>query len=175
MLDFVLAALYEVETKRLKEAVRRNINRFPSDFMFELTRDEYNFLRTQIASLENGKGIIWFWTIERKNFYLWFTMLKLIEDRITEIISLCKSHHVISIALFGSAAKGSMHIDSDVDFLVQFSEDLDVLDYADNYFSLLDNLEKIVGKKVDLISIKSLKNQILIEDIERSKVVLYAA
>ncbi len=56
MLDFDLAALYEVETKRLKEAVRRNINRFPSDFMFELTRDEYNFLRTQIASLENGKG-----------------------------------------------------------------------------------------------------------------------
>ena len=102
-------------------------------------------------------------------------MLKLIEDRITEIISLCKSHYVISIALFGSAAKGSMHEESDVDFLVQFSEDLDVLDYADNYFSLLDNLEKIVGKKVDLISIKSLKNQILIEDIERSKVVLYAA
>ena len=56
MLDFDLAALYEVETKRLKEAVRRNINRFPSDFMFELTRDEYNFLRTQFASLENGKG-----------------------------------------------------------------------------------------------------------------------
>jgi hypothetical protein len=56
MLDFDLAVLYEVETKRLKEAVRRNINRFPSDFMFELTRDEYNFLRTQFASLENGKG-----------------------------------------------------------------------------------------------------------------------
>jgi hypothetical protein len=56
MLDFDLAVLYSVETKRLKEAVRRNINRFPSDFMFELTRDEYNFLRTQFASLENGKG-----------------------------------------------------------------------------------------------------------------------
>ncbi len=102
-------------------------------------------------------------------------MLKLIEDRITEIILLCKSHHVISIALFGSAAKGSMHVNSDVDFLVQFSDELPVLDYADNYFNLVEELEKIVGKKVDLISIKSLKNQILIEDIERSKVVLYAA
>jgi predicted nucleotidyltransferase len=102
-------------------------------------------------------------------------MLKLIEDRITEIISLCKSHHVISIALFGSAAKGLTHVNSDVDFLVQFSDELPVLDYADNYFSLLERLEKIVGKKVDLISVKSLKNQILIEDIERSKVVLYAA
>ena len=53
MLDFDLAELYETETKRLKEAVRRNIDRFPSDFMFELTRDEYNILRTQFASLES--------------------------------------------------------------------------------------------------------------------------
>ena len=56
MLDFDLAELYEVETKRLKEAVRRNINRFSDDFMFELTRKEYNILRTQFATLEKGKG-----------------------------------------------------------------------------------------------------------------------
>jgi len=56
MLDFELAEMYETETKRLKEVVRRNIDRFPEDFMFELTRDEYNTLRTQIASLEKGKG-----------------------------------------------------------------------------------------------------------------------
>jgi hypothetical protein len=56
MLDFDLAELYEVETKRLKEAVRRNIDRFPDDFMFEITREEYNVLRTQIATLERGRG-----------------------------------------------------------------------------------------------------------------------
>lgn len=57
MLDFDLAELYGTETKRLKEAVRRNINRFPSDFMFELTRQEYDSLRTQIASLDDsGRG-----------------------------------------------------------------------------------------------------------------------
>ena len=56
MLDFDLAALYETETKRLKEAVRRNIHRFPPDFMFEISREEYNALRTQIASLETGRG-----------------------------------------------------------------------------------------------------------------------
>jgi phage regulator Rha-like protein len=57
MLDFDLADMYETETKRLKEAVRRNINRFPSDFMFELTNDEYNSLRTQFATLKNlGRG-----------------------------------------------------------------------------------------------------------------------
>jgi len=57
MLDFDLADMYETETKRLKEAVRRNINRFPSDFMFELTNQEYNSLRTQFATLKNlGRG-----------------------------------------------------------------------------------------------------------------------
>jgi chromosome segregation ATPase len=56
MLDFDLAELYQTETKRLKEQVRRNVERFPSDFMFELTKEEYNFLRSQIATLEKGKG-----------------------------------------------------------------------------------------------------------------------
>ncbi len=50
MLDFDLADLYETETKRLKEAVRTNIKRFPPDFMFELTLKEFERLRTQIAS-----------------------------------------------------------------------------------------------------------------------------
>ena len=56
MLDFDLALLYNVENKRLKEAVRRNVNRFPDDFMFELTKIEYDSLRSQIASLKNGRG-----------------------------------------------------------------------------------------------------------------------
>ena len=62
MLDFDLANLYQVETKRLKESVRRNIERFEGeDFMFELSEEEYNVLkdrlRSQIASLEiDGKG-----------------------------------------------------------------------------------------------------------------------
>lgn len=55
MLDSDLAQLYGVETKQLKRAVRRNIDRFPPDFMFELTRDEYNFLRSQIGTLKRGE------------------------------------------------------------------------------------------------------------------------
>jgi hypothetical protein len=54
MLDFDLAALYGVETKRLKEQVRRNILRFPEDFMFELNKDEFESLRSQIASSKRG-------------------------------------------------------------------------------------------------------------------------
>jgi hypothetical protein len=54
MLDFDLAELYETETKRLKEAVRRNINRFPPDFMFELNESEFETLRTHFASSKRG-------------------------------------------------------------------------------------------------------------------------
>jgi ORF6N domain len=50
MLDFDLANLYGVETRRLKEQVRRNINRFPEDFMFQLTNEEFRILRSQIAT-----------------------------------------------------------------------------------------------------------------------------
>jgi len=56
MLDRDLAELYDVETKRLNEAVRRNIDRFPEDFMFELTQDEFDSLRSQIATSKKGRG-----------------------------------------------------------------------------------------------------------------------
>jgi hypothetical protein len=58
MLDFDLAALYDMETKVLKQAVRRNLERFPEDFMFQLTEKEWNtILRSQFVTLENrGKG-----------------------------------------------------------------------------------------------------------------------
>ncbi|TVZ55071.1 ORF6N domain-containing protein [Lutibacter sp. Hel_I_33_5] len=55
MLDRDLAELYQVETKRLKEAVRRNISRFPSDFMFELTKNELENWRTQFATSKSDK------------------------------------------------------------------------------------------------------------------------
>ena len=51
MLDADLANIYHVETKRLNEAVKRNINRFPPEFMFQLTEKEYKSLRLQIATL----------------------------------------------------------------------------------------------------------------------------
>ena len=55
LIDRDLAELYEVETKRLKEQVRRNIDRFPSDFMFELTKEELADWRPQIATSNSDK------------------------------------------------------------------------------------------------------------------------
>ncbi len=54
MLDFDLAEMYDVETKVLKQAIKRNVNRFPSDFMFALTQKEFQGLRSQIVTSKRG-------------------------------------------------------------------------------------------------------------------------
>ena len=56
MLDDVLAELYDVQTKVFNQAVKRNRNRFPSDFMFQLTDEEYHSLRSQFVTLDTGRG-----------------------------------------------------------------------------------------------------------------------
>lgn len=56
ILDSDIAALYGVENKVLKQAVRRNLKRFPKDFMFELTPAEWSALRSQFVTLEKGRG-----------------------------------------------------------------------------------------------------------------------
>ncbi len=54
MLDYDLAELYSVETKRLNEQIKRNLSRFPQDFMFQLTNEEYENLKSQIATSSWG-------------------------------------------------------------------------------------------------------------------------
>ncbi len=57
MLDRDLASLYEIETKRLTEAVKRNSKRFPDDFMFQLTKEEYESLRLQFETLNSDESL----------------------------------------------------------------------------------------------------------------------
>jgi len=54
MLDFDLAEMYQVETKSLNLSVKRNMKRFPSDFMFQLTKDEWDNLRLKIETSKRG-------------------------------------------------------------------------------------------------------------------------
>jgi hypothetical protein len=56
MLDFDLARVYGVETKSLNRAVKRNADRFPKDFVFQVTRREFEALRYQIGTLKTGRG-----------------------------------------------------------------------------------------------------------------------
>ena len=56
MLDDDLVRIYQVETKRLNEAVKRNIGRFPPEFMFQLTQTEYDHLKSQFVTSKDGRG-----------------------------------------------------------------------------------------------------------------------
>jgi hypothetical protein len=56
MLDSDLAALYGVTTKRLNEQVRRNLKRFPADFMYQVSQEEFESLRSHFATLNKGRG-----------------------------------------------------------------------------------------------------------------------
>jgi len=69
MLDFDLASLYEVETRVLNQAVKRNIKRFPDDFMFQLTKHEVESLRIQIENLNQGMSsqIVMTYSTKRPN------------------------------------------------------------------------------------------------------------
>lgn len=102
-------------------------------------------------------------------------MIEVLSNKREAIATLCEIHKVKTIAVFGSAARDTMTAQSDIDLLVQFSEDIDVLDYADNYFSLLESLELLTGKAIDLVSANTLRNPVLKEEIEKSKIELYAA
>lgn len=87
MLDFDLAALYEVETKVLNQAVKRNVERFPGDFMFRLSKTEWDALRSQIVTLETeGRG--------RHSKYLPFVFT---EHGVTMLASVLRSERAVKM------------------------------------------------------------------------------
>jgi hypothetical protein len=103
-------------------------------------------------------------------------MIDLIKNNTESLTSLCATHFVKSLYIFGSATKGNFNpITSDLDFVVEFNDSIDPIDYADNFFSLLDGLKQLFQKEVDLLSFRALKNQVIISEFNNSKVQLYAA
>ena len=99
-------------------------------------------------------------------------MEKLIKDNLIEIKKIFKTYGAESAFLFGSAAIDKMNKDSDIDFLFSFPKDMDYVTYSDNYFGLIDSLESLLKKEVDLIAEKTLKNPYLIEKINSQKIKL---
>ena len=98
--------------------------------------------------------------------------MKLFNEHIAEIKELCSKHKVKSLFVFGSVLNNSFNEESDVDLIVDIDSN-DPIDYADNYFDLKFELQKIFNKEIDLLEQKSLKNLILKKEIEKTKVLLY--
>ncbi len=102
-------------------------------------------------------------------------MLPLIEESRPQIVELCRKHGVKRLELFGSAARGDFKTaSSDLDFFVEFVS-YDDPKIADHWFGLQEDLEKVLGHKVDLTSLLTAKNPYFLEVANRHKVLLYAA
>ena len=98
----------------------------------------------------------------------------LIQESLNKIIESCEKHYVKSLDLFGSATRNDFNEKSDVDFLYEFDKDkIDELEYADNYFDFFFSLEDILGRKIDLLPKRKLKNPYLIKKINSEKIKIY--
>lgn len=102
-------------------------------------------------------------------------MHPLIEQHAEALAGICEARSVARLDLFGSAAAGSFDPErSDLDFLVVF-EDLEPVAMADAYFGLLDDLETMFGRPVDLVCASAMRNPYFIRSAEQNRVPLYAA
>jgi uncharacterized protein len=98
--------------------------------------------------------------------------MDLIERNIKDLSALCERHRVKELYIFGSILTPLFNDTSDVDFLVQF-ENIDILDYADNYFDFKEKLEKLFGREIDLLENQAIKNPIFRKILDRDKKIVY--
>jgi predicted nucleotidyltransferase len=100
--------------------------------------------------------------------------MKLIDENRERIYELCHSHKVEELYLFGSVLKDNFLDSSDVDILVQFSnQELD--EYFDNYMDFKEKLELLFNRPVDLIENQSIRNPIFRNVVDREKQLFYEA
>jgi predicted nucleotidyltransferase len=98
----------------------------------------------------------------------------IIKQNLAELKKLCQQYDIRYMYLFGSASTDKFDNESDIDFLIAF-KDISVEKYTDNYFTLHYKLEELFKRKIDLLTENSLSNPYLMESIEETKQLLYAA
>jgi uncharacterized protein len=101
-------------------------------------------------------------------------MAPVVENHREEIARLCRKYGVRKLELFGSAARGDFdEATSDVDFFYEF--DADSARLADRFFGLMEELEVLLGHRVDLVSSQDARNPYFLQVANRSRTTLYAA
>ena len=102
-------------------------------------------------------------------------MIRAIQDKLDAIEALCRRFHVARLEVFGSAAGDDFDPDtSDLDFLVEFQR-VDVMNMADQYFGLLEDLQVLFARSVDLVCISAMRNPYFIAAVNKSRRLLSAA
>jgi predicted nucleotidyltransferase len=99
----------------------------------------------------------------------------LIDQHRAELAELCRRYRVLSLSVFGSAVRDDFDPErSDYDFLVDFQA-LQPGQYADAYFGLLESLERLLGRPVDLVVGSAIKNPYFRQSVDQTRALLYAA
>lgn len=98
--------------------------------------------------------------------------MTVIDTNRDKIKALCNKHKVATLFVFGLVLTDNFKSSSGIDMLVDFSE-VDLYDYADNYFDLKISLEKLFNRKIDLLEDKSIRNPYLRQSIDSSKQLIY--
>lgn len=98
--------------------------------------------------------------------------MSLIDQHIDNIKALCIKYKVKKLFAFGSVITDRFKSDSDIDLVVDF-DNVDLYDYADNYFELKKSLEDIFHREVDLLEDKAIKNPYFRQSIDASKLLIY--
>ncbi|TAH15191.1 MAG: nucleotidyltransferase [Runella slithyformis] len=95
-----------------------------------------------------------------------------LETYTPEIIKLCEAHKVKSLYAFGSVLTDSFNKESDIDLIVDFSN-IEVEDYADNYFEFKFSLQDIFKRAVDLLEEKAIKNPYFKQSVNQQRQLIY--
>jgi predicted nucleotidyltransferase len=98
--------------------------------------------------------------------------MDVVSSNLDKVRDLCARHKVSKLFVFGSVLTNNFNSTSDIDFVVDFS-DVDLFNYADNYFDLKFSLEDLFNRKVDLLEEKAIKNPYLRQSIDGSKQLVY--
>ena len=99
-------------------------------------------------------------------------MVAIFEENLREIERICKQRKVAKLYSFGSVNTDTFTSDSDIDLLVEFKE-IFTENYADNYLDMCYELEEILGRKVDLVTSRSVKNPVFKKQIENSRELIF--
>jgi len=102
-------------------------------------------------------------------------MQQLIEKRKNELIAICQALGIKRLYAFGSVVSEKFRDDSDIDFLISFSDNLTVDEYTKNYFTLQYKLRELFKREIDIVTERTLSNPYFIQSINESKQLIYEA
>ncbi|MBI9062920.1 MAG: nucleotidyltransferase domain-containing protein [Marinilabiliaceae bacterium] len=102
-------------------------------------------------------------------------MERIVTNKQKDIKAICIALKVKRLFVFGSVVSGEFREDSDIDFLISFEDNISIEEYTNNYFALHYQLRELFGRKIDIVTERTLSNPYFIKSINETKELIYEA